>query len=169
MGAAEFVIPRDTVLRAINEAGFSLALVDELYRTTMASLTAVCVQLALCAVHRCIALVCRSGPRLPSDYPMLFEGDRSGEALRVEVAINSSRMKYTIARGSSIPRGHFFSDAYHTNKTTIVRGVAPIPFANGLNTWTVDCEAMRVGNQLFGLCHADPPPVHCPDQLRLPL
>ncbi len=107
VGAAEFIMPHDVVRAAIEESGFSISLVKKLSNIDEASPTAVAVQLALCARHKCIVAI--------------------GE---------------------------------------IVRGEAPVPFRSG-HEWIVECEAMRIGGQVFGIFHLESVPVESRDQLPL--
>lgn len=166
-GAAEFVIPRDSVLAAIEVSGFSISLVRDLSRANEVSSTAACVQLARCAKHKCIAVVCRMVPNTTEDRPSLFTQTRPGKVLSVEIAISSASTKYTIARGNLIPKGHLLFDAYEAGSEKVLRGKAPIPFRDN-RRWEKECEAMCLGTQVFGLFHIDPPPVNSRDQLQLP-
>jgi len=167
VGAAEFLIPRDAVRQAIERSGFSLSLLPELMGVSMASPTAICVALALYAQHRCIAVVCRMAPIKELSAPHLFaEAAAVGMVLQVETAVSSRAMTYVIARGSTIHQDHLFYVTAQSNEGQVLQARAPIPFRFKYN-WIAECEALRIGNQVFGLCHADPPPVHISNQLRL--
>jgi len=167
VGAAEFVIPRSTVRAAIEADGFSISQVRTLSKVDEVSPTAVCVQLALCAKHRCIATVCRmvSPPRI--DSLNLVVGMKPAMALQVSIAVSSPCTKYMIKRGRLLPKGHLFYEAYETLGDDIMRGTAPVPLRD-TQKWLVECEAVRIGKQLFGIFHIDPPPGKISsDQLRL--
>ncbi len=166
VGAAEFVIPHSTVLAAMEAEGFSISLARDLSRVDEVSPTAVCVQLALCAKHGCIATVCRMALSPRVDGLGLFGEVKPGMILQVDIAISSYYTKYRIARGSLIPKGHLLYDAYETASNDIVSGTAQVPSRNN-RTWMVDCEATRIGKQVFGLFHLDPPPINSRHQLRL--
>ena len=167
VGAAEFLIPRDSVLVAIETSGFSISLIKDLSKVGEVSLTLACVQLVQCAKHQCIAVVCRMIPNATVDEPSLFAQTRPDRVLSVETAISSTSTKYTVSRGSLIPKGHILFDVYEANSGRISRAKAPIPFRHRRG-WEVECEAMRLGTQVFGLFHVDSPPVHSRDQLQLP-
>lgn len=166
-GAAEFVLPKDSVLAAIEAEGFSIALVKALSRTDEVSSTAACVQLALCAQHKCIAVVCKMDSCLEVSSPTLFNDVAlKKRVLLVDMAISSSKTKYRIARGAVIPKGHLFYEAYSAVDRNIVRGKDRIPFRNGLSG-EVDCEAICIGTQVFGFFHLDRAPVKSSHQLQL--
>lgn len=166
VGAAEFIIPRSTVLAAIEANGFSISQVRDLSKADEVSLTATCVQLALCAKHGCIATVCRMVLSQKVDSPGLFGEVEPRMVLQVETAVSSSYTKYRIARGGLIPKGHLLYDTYEAASGDIVSGIAPAPFRSK-RTWLVKCEAICIGKQVFGLFHLDPPPVNSRHQLRL--
>jgi hypothetical protein len=166
VGAAEFIIPRRTVLAVIGAEGFSILPVRDLSRADEVSPTAVCVQLALCAKHGCIATVCRMVLSQKVDSPGLFGEVEPRMALQVETAVSSSYTKYRVARGSLIPRGHLLYDTYEAANDDIVSGTALVPFRSK-RTWLVKCEAICIGKQVFGLFHLDSPPIHSRHQLRL--
>ena len=165
VGAAEFVIPRHTVFAAVEADGFSISLVRSLSRVDEISPTAVCVQLALCAKHGCIATICRmtSPPNVGGSG--LLGQMKTGMVLQVDMAISSPRTKYGIARASLIPRGHLFYNAYQAMNNDTVSGKAQVPNRNN-RSWIEDCEATRIGKQVFGVFNLDPPPVTSQNQLR---
>jgi hypothetical protein len=166
VGAAEFIIPRSTVLAAIEADGFSISQVRDLSKADEVSPTAVCVQLALCAKHGCIATVCRMILSQKVDSPGLFGEVEPRMVLQVETAVSSSYTKYRIACGSLIPKGHLLYETYEAASGGIVSDIAPAPFRSK-HTWLVKCEAICIGKQVFGLFHLDPPPVKSRHQLRL--
>jgi hypothetical protein len=86
--------------------------------------------------------------------------------LQVDIAVSSPHTKYGIARGSLIPRGHIFYDAYQAMNNGIVSGTAQVPNRNN-RSWIVDCEAIRIGKQVFGVFNLEPPPVINQNQLKL--
>lgn len=166
VGAAEFVIPRGSVFAAIEEEEFSISLVRSLSRVDEISPTAVCVQLASCAKHGCIATICKMASPPNAGRSDLLGQMKTGMVLQVDMAISSPRTKYGIARGSLIPGGHLFYDAYKAVKNDIVSGKAQVPNRHN-RSWIEDCEAMRIGNQVFGVFNLEPPPVINQNQLRL--
>ena len=127
VGAAEFVISRSTVRVAIEAGGFSISLVRMLSKVDEVSSTAVCVQLALCAKHRCIATVCRMVSPPEINGPKLVGEIKPGMALQVGIAVSSPSTKYMIKRGKLLPKGHLFYVAYEITSDDIVFGTAPVP------------------------------------------
>lgn len=166
VGAAEFVIPRETVLDAIEEKGFSISLVRDLSGVGEVSPAAVSVQLALCAKHECIVAACSLASRPEADGPLFSGKIRPGMVLQVSMAVSSPRTKYRVARGNRIPKGHLFYEAYEAKDGEVVRGEALVPLRSG-RQWIVVCEAMRIGGQVFGIFHLEPAPVKSRHQLPL--
>jgi len=166
VGAAEFVIPRDAVHAAIEAQGFSISLIRDLSSIGEVSPTAVSVQLALCAKHECIVVVCRMASRSGVDEPVLLGEMMPGMVLQVSTSVSSSRTKYRVAFGSLISKGHLFYEAYEAKDGEIVKGEAPVPLRSG-HKWIVECEAMRIGGQVFGVFHLEPAPVK--NRYQLPL
>ncbi|HVB25211.1 MAG TPA: ImmA/IrrE family metallo-endopeptidase [Ktedonobacteraceae bacterium] len=165
-GAAEFVIPREAVRTAMEEKGFSISLVRDLSSISEVSPAAVSVQLALCAKHECIMTVCRLAAHPEVDEPLFSDKLRPGMVLQVSMSVSSLRTKYRVARGSRISKGHLFYEAYEAEDGEVVRGEAPVPLRSG-RQWIVECEAMRIGGQVFGIFHLRPAPVKSRYQLPL--
>lgn len=165
-GAAEFVIPREVILAAIEEKGFSISLVRDLSNIGEISPAAVSVQLALCAKHKCIVTACRVASHAKADEALFSDELRLGMSLQVSMAVSSPRTKYRVARGSRIPRGHLFFTAYEEKDREVVIGEALVPLRSG-RQWIVECEAMRIGGQVFGIFHLEPAPVKSRHQLPL--
>jgi IrrE N-terminal-like domain len=166
LGAAEFVIPREVVLAAIEEKGFSISLVLDLSSVGEISPAAVAVQLALCAKHECIVAVCRVASHAETGESLFSDKLRLGMLLQVSMAVSSPRTKYRVARGSRIPKGHLLYAAYEANDGEVVAGEADVPLRSG-RQWIVYCEAMRIGGQVFGIFHLEPAPVKSHHQLPL--
>lgn len=167
-GAAEFILPQSRVVSAIEKEGFSVGLVKTLSRPDEVSLTAACVQLALCARHKCIAVICKMGSLLEENNPKLFNDNTPKKAvLQVDTAISSPKTDYRIARRTVIPQGHLFYEVYNAvNEGRVVHGKDCIPFRNSLKR-EVECEAIRIGMQVFGFFHLEHPPAKSGPQLRL--
>jgi len=163
VGAAEFLVPQEAVLNAVRRDGFSLSLLRALQQSSPASPTAVCVQLGLCAPHRCVSVVARQTP-LPSNPAQGKFIPATSFGLTVEVAVSSRSMKYAVAKGTRIPPSHVLHTALSSQEGQIVNGKDRIPFRRETN-WVVDCEAVRIGGQVFALFHADPAPGPTVNQL----
>lgn len=157
VGAAEFLVPRETVLEAATRFGFSLSLLLNLQRLSVASPTATCIQIGLCAPHRCVALVARqTAVAVNASQSSLLRG--SSHAFAVEVAVSSRSMRYGVAQGTPIPQGHLLRDALVVEEGHVLNGKDRIPFRNQQTAWPVECEAVRIGGQVFALFHADARP-----------
>ncbi len=86
--------------------------------------------------------------------------------LQVSLSVSSPRTKYRVARGSRISKGHLFYEAYEAKDGEVVRGEALVPLSSG-RKWIVECEAMRIGGQVFGIFHLEPAPMKSRHQLPL--
>lgn len=165
-GAAEFVIPREVILTAIEEKGFSISLVRDLSSVGEVSPAAVAVQLVLCAKHECIMLACRLVSQTHVDEALFSDKPRSEMLLQVSMAVSSPCTKYRVARGSQISKGHLFYETYQAKEGEVVTGEARVPSRSG-HRWIVECEAMRIGGQVFGIFHLESVPVKSRHQLPL--
>jgi hypothetical protein len=166
IGAAEFLVPREAVLVAAAKHGFSLSLLRDLQQSSLASPTALCVQIGLCAPHKCVAVVTRRKmiARTPSQATLVSE---PAHAFAVEVSVSSRSMNYSVARGTPIPANHFLRGALSADEGQILNGKDLIPFRNRESAWPVECEAVRVGGQVFALFHASARPGPTINQLVL--
>ena len=164
IGAAEFVLSRNTVRAVLANSKFSIELVKELSKVDEISSTAACVQLALCAKHSCITVVCTMTTHVNQGKTALFGKMKSESALQVNVATRSACTAYTVARGCLMFKGHFFYEVYEQANEKSIREKSSIPFRNN-QSWVVESEAIRIGKQLFGVFHLEPPLVNSPDQL----
>lgn len=159
VGAAEFLLPRETVRSLYQEEGFSVSLIAALSRPGAVSHVAACAQLIFCAPHACIAVVCRKD-RASSAFP-------TRERIKIDVAFRSRKMKYPCASGTVISSNHLLAQVSQAAHGERIQGKAPIPFKSG-HLWEVECEAIRLGNQIFAFFHADAPPTSTRGQLCLP-
>lgn len=170
VGAAEFLLPRDTVRSLYLEEGFSVALIEVLSQPGMVSRVAACAQLTFCAPHSCIAVVCRKNTPSPSLQTRLQDlpaTNTACEIVKIDVAFRSNKMEASCASGTVISSSHFLAQMFEAVHGECIRGKAPIPFRSG-RIWEVECEAVRLGGQVFAFFHKDTPPTSIHDQLRLP-
>ncbi len=90
--------------------------------------------------------------------------------LQIDVADSSASTKYRVARGVRLPSDHLLTRMFHETDGQpdgpVVRGRAAIPFKNN-RAWIVECEAIRLGEQVFGLFHLEQSPVSVCEQPRL--
>jgi len=170
VGAAEFLLPRETVRSLYQEEGFSVALIEVLSLPGAVSRVAACAQLVFCAPHSCIAVVCRKDMVAPTPQLPLQESaptPSAREGVKIDVAFRSRKMKYACASGTEIASSHLLAQVCKAAHGERIRGTAPIPFRSG-RPWEVECEATRLGKQVFALFHVDAPPTSIRNQLQLP-
>jgi hypothetical protein len=148
IGAAEFLIPYADVKETIKSKGFSMQLLKDLDEAYPASRPAIAIQMAQCATHQCVIVVCEpgrlpdeSGTRLPIDL-----GFESKTVLLVRYASVSPSFKYRCGSGAVIPAHHLIAHAFAEKQS--VTGVADIPFRNGTK-WSVDCEAFYFESRVY--------------------
>ncbi len=170
VGAAEFLLPRDIVRSLYLEEGFSVALIEALSQPEIVSRVAACAQLTFCAPHSCIAVVCRKhtvSPPLQTRLQQLPTTSLARKIVKIDVAFRSNKMEYSCASGTVISNSHLLAQMFEGAHSEHIRGKAPIPFKSG-RVWEVECEAVRLGGQVFAFFHKDAPPTSIRDQLRLP-
>lgn len=85
----------------------------------------------------------------------------------ISVALSSPTMKYLCASGTFIASNHFLSQMFSENDGARLARKAPIPFKSG-KQWSVECEAVRLGEQVFAFFHKDAAPISKRNQLQLP-
>jgi len=98
---------------------------------------------------------------------MVIDVGASVPILHVETAASSASMIYRVAQGTRITTGHLLSEAWHAVVGDLLTGIAQIPFRNVQKPWEVECEAMRIGEQVFALFHVDNPARVHKEQLSL--
>lgn len=169
-GAAEFLISLNDVRKYIEEAGFSIRLVEQLDKQYGASRPATCIQLAQAAGHKCVTVVCEYGIML----------DRSeGEQHMLPVALGTKRaqlyilysssspsFKYTPGRFIPVPNHHILAEALRNH--CFVRGRDTILFKRAKG-WPADCEAFYYGGRVYGAFNQTPPRPPVTIQPRLPI
>jgi hypothetical protein len=88
------------------------------------------------------------------------------ERVQVVCAFRSPQTKYACAAGTMLPPDHLLTNMIHKPHSEPVKAMAPIPFRRQTK-WTVACEAVRLGAQIFAFFHLDEPPTPARGQLRL--
>jgi uncharacterized protein DUF955 len=168
VGAAEFLLPRTAVQAAYREHGFSVDLIGLLSQPGIVSRVATFAQLAFCAPHACIGVACRKEHTLPPVGDLISDVAISSAAHTViDVAFPSPTMKYSCASGTMVAGEHVLSQVFRENEGERLVTRAPIPFRSGTR-WQVECEALRLGGQVFAFFHKDAPPTSVRNQLSLP-
>ena len=157
IGAAEFLLPRDTVRGLIEAEGFSLNLVLRLCQSDAVSGPVALIQLIQCAPNHCYGVVCEYGipPISAGAIQETFIDLHPEYALYILYAIWSPSAKYKIARFTPIPNNHLLMQAFTDNVT--VKGTDKIPFHSGTD-WQVPAEALRFRGKVYGIFNATPPP-----------
>ena len=157
LGAAEFLIPYGDVRATFRDKGFLMALLQDFDICYPASRLAIAIQMAQCALHQCIIIVCE--PSLLADQdrtrPLIDADVLPQQILLVSYASRSPSCRYTCARGTPIPKHHLISNAY-AEKTSL-RGRADIPFRSG-KQWPVDCEALYYKGKVYAAFNITSPP-----------
>jgi len=169
VGAAEFLLPRDRVRSLYSETGFSVTLIEILSNPRVVSRVAALAQLAFCAPHSCIGVVCRKNGETSVSSQLLQEFSMSipREVVKIDVAFPSRKMKYSCTPGTEVPRDHFLVHIFDVAPGKRMQSRASIPFKSG-KIWKVDCEAVRLGEQVFAFFHVEAPPISVCNQLYLP-
>lgn len=158
IGAAEFLVPEAEIRAIIGEQGFSIELVHDLDTIYPASKPAIAIQIAECAPHQCIVLICEYGI-LPLRNGRQIALDRitvnPSPQLFVRYSSSSPSCKYRTARFVAIPKNHFLLDVYEGRNVS--KGHDRIPFQSETK-WSVDCEGFFYTGKVYAVFHVTPPP-----------
>lgn len=157
LGAAEFLIPHADVRATFQARGFSMALLQDFDTSYPASKPAIAIQMAQCAPHQCIIVVCEPGwvTRKDQNQPLIDVEAIPQQTLLVSYSSRSPSYAYPCARGTPIPKHHLISNAYA--ERTSLRGKADIPFRSG-KQWPVDCEAFYYRGKVYAAFNITSPP-----------
>lgn len=170
IGAAEFIVPADDVRQIIAELGFSVELIRELDKVFPASGSAIAIQLAQCASHSCVVVVCEYGviPQRRSLDQVVFGGDEepSKSRLFVRYSSGSPTYKYNTGRFIPISKEHIIMTAYQGQ--SLVKGRGNIPVRSG-RPWPNDCEAMFYKGNVYGVFNVTAPPSSNSNQMAFKL
>ncbi len=142
-GAAEFLLPRESVLRAISQYGLSIASIRALVSNQQSSLVATAIQLAEYSPVPCYVAVCRDDNVSPtSKVPRLH----------IEIAARSDPLKYNWRSGTPIASDHLLSSARSLRKS--VSGPSSIDLLpSGKSIPCSFAEADMIGSQTIGIFH----------------
>lgn len=152
IGAAEFLIPAEEVKNKITEQGFSIRLVEDLDTTHRCTPIPVAIQLARCAAHECLVVICENA--LPEPHTLdgqLLPEDQAGPMeprLEVKYSISSPTFKYKSARGVSVPGNHLISRVFRTQGYE--RGKAKFIFRSRTQ-WEEECEAFFYRGRVYAV------------------
>lgn len=158
IGAAEFLVPADNVREIIQERGFAIELISQLDEVFPASKPAIAIQLAQCALHSCVVVVCEYGviPRQNRGQGFFANmRDLNQPQLFVRYSSGSPTYKYNTGRFIPIPKGHLIATAYDTQ--ALVKGRGNIPVHSG-REWSNDCESYYYKGSVYAVFNVTPPP-----------
>ena len=164
VGAAEFILPRDSVRELIVNKGFSVELVPQLCKTQNVSGPAALIQLVQCAPNHCYGVVCEYGfpPSSGDVNQQTFIRPTQVKTLYILYVIWSPSARYSISRFTSIPTDHLLMQAL--SEEQLIKGKDRIPFRSG-KEWRVPCQALLFRNQVYGIFNVTQPPNN--QQLKL--
>lgn len=145
-GAAEFLMPRAKVTKAVASEGLSVNLIELISERHGASIVASAIQLARFAPVDCYVVVCSYGQAPKSSPPH--------RGLFVEYAAFPSRIKYTLGRFSPVYSDNLLVQAWQTHQR--VQGPSYIPFRSAARKRSEDrmkcfCDAKRFGSRVLGM------------------
>ena len=158
IGAAEFLIPEADIREIVNNQGFSIALIRVLDTMFPASKPAIAIQLAQCASHQCIVLVCDYGvvPQRGKRQTELSGMPKDVRSqLFVQYSSSSPSCKYKTGRFILVPKDHCLSGIYESQ--IFMKGHGNIPFRSGTK-WSVDCEGFFYKGKVYAVFHITDPP-----------
>ncbi len=158
IGAAEFLVPADDVRQIISEWGFSVELIRELDEIFPASKPAIAIQLAQCASHSCVVVVCEYGiiPQR-NRQQIIFDGvgNFAQPQLYVRYSSGSPAYKYNTGRFIPISTEHLIMTAYQ--EQSLVKGRGNIPVRSG-REWPNNCEAIFYKGNVYAVFNVTDPP-----------
>ena len=157
IGAAEFLLPRESIADLFASEPISVAHIDRLANQSSASKLASAIQLADCATHQCIMVVAARMFIPPTGQSQLLEHEDPGKThLVVEYSMPSRPTKYRVGRYARIPCRSLIASAESALSGTLVTGRDFVPFRSG-TPWEVNAEAVRLGSRVYALFHLEPP------------
>lgn len=157
IGAAEFILPRESVITLISEGGFSLDLVPKICQKENVSGIVALIQLIQNAPNRSYGVICNYGilPRTEPREQQAFLTPPKKECLHILYAVWSPSARYSVARFTRIPKTHILYNALGSDG--LIRGKDRIPFRSGTD-WRVPAETMSFRGKAYGLFNVSPPP-----------
>lgn len=145
-GAAEFLMPQESVRNFIDKRGFSVHLVEELSNWSGASLIAAAAQLAVCSPYDCFVVIC-------SSRPLVLNGQVTPKVW-VDYSFAPHRGKYVLAPSTLIPSDHTIAIA--NERGVSLSESSFIPFRSG-RRMPSHCEVVWVGKRQVALLLLEQP------------
>ncbi|HHY58864.1 MAG TPA: ImmA/IrrE family metallo-endopeptidase [Chloroflexi bacterium] len=159
IGAAEFLVPSREIRSAIDSEGFRIELLINFDKIYPASKPAIAIQLAQCAPHQCIVVVCEFGQlpghRQTQSLPMWAGDEKQPEQLFTQLASSSPSVRYAPGRFVKIRSDHLLWQVFQEKKA--MSGTAQIPFHSG-KKWETRCDAIYYLGKVYAAFHIDTPP-----------
>lgn len=158
IGAAEFLIPSEDMKKVFRDKGFYMALLQDLDASYPASRPAIAIQMAQCAAHDCIIVVCELNTLAQEEQtqPLMGKGETLQSLLQISYSSCSPSYKYRPpARGVPIAKHHLICNAY--DERSSLQGKADVPFRSGSH-WTVDCDAFYYKGKVYAAFNLTAPP-----------
>lgn len=158
IGAAEFLVPEIEVRKIINEQGFSITLISDLDKKFPASKPAIAIQLAQCANHQCIVIVCEYGiipSQTQAQIELLSTTEDTRPQLFVQYSSSSPSCKYRTGRFVPVPTGHIVANSF--KQKSFLKGRGDLPVRSG-KKWPNDCEAYFYKSKVYAVFNLTDPP-----------
>lgn len=164
VGAAEILVPSESVRELISKNGFSASLIPELCKQFPASSIAISYQILSCVSHECYLIIAERKDEYAYDEITQIPLGIIGERLYVTYAGRSNNAKYPIKRDVLLPPNHALQST--VNQPNIaMRLDAKVPIGK---SWTLLCDAIYYQDKVFAFFHQTEPPLPVnPDQLSL--
>lgn len=158
IGSAEFLVPSDDMRQIISDQGFAIELIRDLDEVFPASKPAIAIQLAQCAAHSCVVVVCEYGiiPQRKQGQNV-FDGleNPALPQLFVQYSSGSPAYKYNTGRFIPISKEHIIMTAYQQH--SLIKGRGNIPVHSG-RAWPNECEAMFYRGNVYAIFNVTAPP-----------
>jgi Zn-dependent peptidase ImmA (M78 family) len=151
IGAAEILVPVQSIQSTIGENKFSSNVIPTLCSSQSVSAIVVGIHMATTARHACYLLIAEPANSV-------------GNILTIRYSAKSYAAKYGISKKAEIPRSHLIYEAY-TSKS-FVSGQTQF-FTRGNKSWPIDGDATYYKGNVYAFLHETVP--MSSTQLELPL
>lgn len=166
IGTAEFLVPQKKINKIINKRGFTIEMIRELDEVFPASKPAIMIQMAQCASHECILVVCDFGiipKRIEDPAPIIKSTIYPQSHLFVQYSSSSPSCKYSTGRYIPVPKEHFLTGVFA--RKDFATGNDIILFRSNTK-WRVNCEGFFYKGKVYGVFNITDP--NSPQQMKLP-
>jgi hypothetical protein len=142
----------------VNLQGFSIELIRDLDEKYPASKPAIAIQLAQCASHQCIVVVCNYGvipQRNQTQAQFIDIQEDVRPQLFVQYSSSSPSCIYKTGRFVPIPNGHLIANSYE--QKALLKGRGNVPVRSG-KKWPNDCETFFYKGKVYAVFNLTDPP-----------